>query len=171
MDVAGPTPVVRQTHMETDNTDMNEHLDMIIRKHNREVARWVFVYGMLSKQQRTEFQEWNREQLELGIDLSVLHAHQKCMTPVVQHESIMNKQSGAAPTRSTDINEQLIGFNAEHNDEVAKWTFVDGMLSEPQRKEFQEWKAEQRNLELNQLMSDDSSDEEGTDDDDGSDTD
>ena len=55
---------------------------------------------------------------------------------------------------------------------MAEWIFVYGMLSEQQRKEFQEWKTEQLNLEMNEYMSDDSSDEdeneeeEATDDDD-----
>ena len=48
---------------ETVHTDiMNKHLTVLMRDYEREVAKWTFVYGMMSKQQQTEFQEWKTEQ-------------------------------------------------------------------------------------------------------------
>ena len=82
----------------------------------------------------------------------------------------MNKQQDSDTDVHTDImNKHLTVLMRDYEREVAKWTFVYGMLSEQQRKAFHEWKTKRMNMEINEIISDDSSEEdeneEGTEDD------
>ena len=152
---------------ETFSTYMNKHLTAIIKDHNKQVEKWVFVYRMLSMQQQKEFEEWKTEQAHRAMRQFI-----SCLPTIPVVQCYATTSESGAVTISTDMNEQLIRFTKEHDRKVAEWIFVHGMLSEQQRKEFQEWKTEQLNLEMNEYMSDDSSDEdeneeeEATDDDD-----
>ena len=139
---------------ETVHTDiMNKHLTVLMRDYEREVAKWTFVYGMMSKQQQTEFQEWKTEQATAAMRQIL------SQMPIKRGVVIL----------STDMDQQLLRLTKDYDRKVAQWTYVHGILSEQQRKAFQEWKTKRMNMEINEIMSDDSSEEdeneEGTEDD------
>ena len=153
------TPVVRQKSFiqpTPDNTNRNNHIGLLTKRHNREVAKWTYVYRMLSKKQQKKFEDWKTNEAD------------ESMAQILENmPAILAKQ--ASKTGSTDMNEQLDHLTAEYDEKVAEWTFVHGMLTKQQQKKFEDWKTEQMNLEIDEFISDNSSDEyehkEGTDDD------
>lgn len=152
--MAAHAPVVRQKSFvprTPDNTNRDNHIGVLTKRHNREVAKWTYVYGLLSKKQQKKFEDWETNEAEESIGQILNNMPARIAMQASRHGS-------------TDMNEQLDHLAAEYNEKVAEWTFVHGMLTKQQQKKFEDWKTEQMNLEIDQIVSDDSNEhEEGPD--------